>query len=177
MGWNNLTILKLQRCNHPTLHNWCNYLSMLGLKLISVSKRGPWSYISFAPTHWYENYNFVCLVPMFWYVNVKGMYLEIRCLCVIYVLHKKQQYTCYHWPSVFFFFFVNWIGVALSNNISTWTSLRLGLVQYMFFLCQKFWLTPSINQSVNQLLTHQSISCFFDCNNITFLHVMVIKNF
>ena len=75
----------------------------------------------------------------------------------------------------FFLFFVNWIGVALSNNISTWTSLRLGLVQYMFFLCQKFWLTPSINQSVNQLLTHQSISCFFDCNNITFLHVMVIK--
>ena len=26
---------------HPTLHNGCNYLSMLGLKLIHISKRGP----------------------------------------------------------------------------------------------------------------------------------------
>ena len=27
---------------HPTLYNGCNYLSMLGLKLNHVSKRGPW---------------------------------------------------------------------------------------------------------------------------------------
>ena len=27
---------------HPTHHNGCNYLSLLGLKLIHVSKRGPW---------------------------------------------------------------------------------------------------------------------------------------
>ena len=45
MGWNYLSIPKLQRCNRwslemDTLYNGCNYLSMLGLKLIHVSKRG-----------------------------------------------------------------------------------------------------------------------------------------
>ena len=49
MGWNYLSIPKLQRLHHwslgmdeqfhPTLHNGCNYLSMLGLKFIHVSKR------------------------------------------------------------------------------------------------------------------------------------------
>ena len=51
MGWNYLSIPKLQRCNrwslgidklfHPIHYNGCNYLSMLGLKLNHVSKRGP----------------------------------------------------------------------------------------------------------------------------------------
>ena len=50
MGWNYLSIPKLQRCNrwslgmdmqfHLTLYQACNYLSMLGLKLNHVSKRG-----------------------------------------------------------------------------------------------------------------------------------------
>ena len=52
MGWNYLSILKLQRCNrwslgmdksfHPTVYWACNYLSMLRLKLNYASKRGPW---------------------------------------------------------------------------------------------------------------------------------------
>ena len=51
MGWNYLSIPKLQRCNrwslgmdklfHPTHYRACDYLSMLGLKLNHVSKRGP----------------------------------------------------------------------------------------------------------------------------------------
>ena len=51
VGWNYLSIPKLQRCNrwnlgmdkqlHPTFYNGCNYLSMLGLKLNHVSKIGP----------------------------------------------------------------------------------------------------------------------------------------
>ena len=50
MGWNYLSIPKLQRLHrwslgmdkyfHPTLYNGCNYLSMLGLKLNHVSKWG-----------------------------------------------------------------------------------------------------------------------------------------
>ena len=50
MGWNYLSIPKLQRCNrwslgmdkqfYPTLLWACDYLSMLGSKLIHVSKRG-----------------------------------------------------------------------------------------------------------------------------------------
>ena len=52
MGWNYLSIPKLQRCNrwslgmdksfHPTLYQACNYLSMLWLKLNHVSKWGHW---------------------------------------------------------------------------------------------------------------------------------------
>ena len=52
MGWNHLSIHKLQRCNHwslgmdklfhPAFYNWCNYISMLGSKLIHVSKGGHW---------------------------------------------------------------------------------------------------------------------------------------
>ena len=52
LGWNCLFIPKLQRLHrwcfgmdewfHPTLYNECNYLWMLGLKLIRVSKRGHW---------------------------------------------------------------------------------------------------------------------------------------
>ena len=50
MGWNYLSIPKLQRLHrwslgmdkqfHPIFYNGCNYLSMLGLKLNHVSKRG-----------------------------------------------------------------------------------------------------------------------------------------
>ena len=50
MGWNYLSIPKLQRLHrwslrmdkqfHPTLYQACNYLYMLGLKLNHVSKRG-----------------------------------------------------------------------------------------------------------------------------------------
>ena len=50
MAWNYLSVPKLQRLNrwslgmdkwfHPTLHRACDYLSLLGLKLSHVSKRG-----------------------------------------------------------------------------------------------------------------------------------------
>ena len=53
VGWNYLSIPKLQRLHrwslridkyiYPTLFNGCNYLSMLVLKLIHLSKRGQWS--------------------------------------------------------------------------------------------------------------------------------------
>ena len=36
---------------HPTLYNGCNYLSMLGLKLNHVSKRGPWVDSCYSITH------------------------------------------------------------------------------------------------------------------------------
>ena len=63
MGWNYLSFPKLQRLHrwslgmdkefHPTLNWACDYLSMLGLKLNHVSKRGHWkdqgkhSYLTF----------------------------------------------------------------------------------------------------------------------------------
>ena len=58
MGWNYLSIPKLQRFHklqrwnrwslgmdkyiHPTLYQACDFLSMLEFKLIHVRKRGPW---------------------------------------------------------------------------------------------------------------------------------------
>ena len=36
---------------HPTLYWTCDYLSMLGLKLIHVSKRGPWTSMTNSPRH------------------------------------------------------------------------------------------------------------------------------
>ena len=57
MGWNYLSIPKLQPCNHwslgmdqtlfhPTSYNGRNYLSMLWLKLVHASKRGSWKHTS-----------------------------------------------------------------------------------------------------------------------------------
>ena len=60
LGWNHWSIPKLQRCNrwslgmdmlfHPTFNWACDYLSMLGLKLNHVSKRGNriWRYKSYS---------------------------------------------------------------------------------------------------------------------------------
>ena len=52
MGWNYLSIPKLQLCNlwslvmdklfHPTLYWTCDHLSILGLKFIHVSEKSPW---------------------------------------------------------------------------------------------------------------------------------------
>ena len=53
VGWDYLSIPKLQWCKiwslvmyksfHPTFYWACNYVSMLGLKLLHVGKSGPWN--------------------------------------------------------------------------------------------------------------------------------------
>ena len=62
VGWNYLSITKLQQCNrwslgmdklfHPTVYNGCNYLSMLGLMLNPVSKSGPQKISHTASSPW-----------------------------------------------------------------------------------------------------------------------------
>ena len=70
MGWNYLSIPKLQRCNrwslgtdkkfHLTLYQACDYLSMLGLKFNHVSKSGPWwqttSWTNYDPVQWHTHH-------------------------------------------------------------------------------------------------------------------------
>ena len=41
LQWPPLLLIGMDKWFHPTLHHWCNYLSMMGLKLNHVSKRGP----------------------------------------------------------------------------------------------------------------------------------------
>ena len=69
MRWNYLSIPKLQRLHrwslgmdkyfHPILYNGCDYISMLGLKLNHVSKRGhiwrQWRSDNSMPLQWYRN--------------------------------------------------------------------------------------------------------------------------
>ena len=69
MGWNYLSIPKLQRCNrwslgmdklfHSTLYNGCDYISMLGLKLICLTNYHLWIEIninvSFPLNTWCNN--------------------------------------------------------------------------------------------------------------------------
>ena len=62
MRWNYLSIPKLQQLHHwclgmdkqfrQTFYNGCNYLSMLGLKLNHVSKRGHWGPVTQKMLSW-----------------------------------------------------------------------------------------------------------------------------
>ena len=66
MEWNDLSIPKLQRCNcwslgmdksfHPTLYCACDYLCMLGFKLINVSNRHMRKQICSILTWWLYEY-------------------------------------------------------------------------------------------------------------------------
>ena len=81
MGWNYLSIPKLQRLHrwslgmdkyfHPTHYNGCNYLSMLGLKLNHVSKRGH---------RWARLWHFRKYYCQTWQRSVINN--KCRCLCI-----------------------------------------------------------------------------------------------
>ena len=64
---------------HLTLYQACDYLSMLGLKLNHVSKRGPWSFKHKIPSSQYRDYNFedkTIYGPIYWYDhNNVGIFL------------------------------------------------------------------------------------------------------
>ena len=105
MGWNNLSIHKPQLCDHwslvmdnwfhPTPYSACNYLSMLGLKLTHVDKRGPRSewVIKFNsifsdsrewdPCNPYKSYNhelyIVFIFPHIGYHQETSLYLSQCC--------------------------------------------------------------------------------------------------
>ena len=78
MGWHYLSIPKLQRLHHwslrmdkfhPTFYNGCDYISMLGFKLIHVDKTGHWWKAWVCPVHFLHQYQ---LSHVQWYnlVNV-----------------------------------------------------------------------------------------------------------
>ena len=127
MGWNYLSIPKLQRCNrwslgmdkwfHPTLYWACDYLSMLGLKLNHVSKRGhkmyhndTWSQINASHT-----------ISQIWQM----IYISLPLPCIsarkdifhiIALIAKPVDIICVHKDTQYF---------------STWIYVYLGLGYYV----------------------------------------------
>ena len=128
MGWNYLSIPKLQRCNrwslgmnkyfHPTLHNECNYLSILvkgaqGLNM-SNSQRQPsiiWSCLtegfqfSFGVS---EKCSFLCVQEIKWYFytcwcQYVQQFVETESM-TFHVCHwcqsRHQGHTVWLWPSL-----------------------------------------------------------------------------
>ena len=94
--WNYLSFPKFQRCNrsslgldefYPTFYNGCNYLSILGLNLIHVSKMGHWWTIGKQKAHNQDcddkERNLVLIYawwqhPLYgWYNDLKGLFLQI----------------------------------------------------------------------------------------------------
>ena len=116
MGWNYLSIPKLQRLFrwslgmdkwfHPTLYLVCDYLSMLGLKLIHVSKSGPrWSsQLQLITINWLMHYEIQWLWCEhmkidIWLIRYQILFTSIlKAGCVRNVCVASLQHNLYcHW--------------------------------------------------------------------------------
>ena len=106
MEWNNLYIPKLQRLHrwslgmgkwfHPT-HFWtCDYLSMLGLKLNHVSKKGYWWDVCALPrssdAHTHTHINQI----KFARDNVLHVHWLFKCMNLIYECSVRNVFTGIH---------------------------------------------------------------------------------
>ena len=72
---------------HTTLYNGCNYLSMLGLKLIQVSKRAPWGLVQIISHSFY--------VHIWWliFIFLTSLFsLILNPLCIWYWKKKLHKY-------------------------------------------------------------------------------------
>ena len=69
----------------PTLYDGCNDISMLGLKLIHVCKRDPWSYVSVTVT---------CL-----YMSIIDLILKSHNASVPYPRMQHSEQKCAHFCS------------------------------------------------------------------------------
>ena len=100
MGWNYLSIPKLQRLHrwslgmdkkfHPMHYNGCDYLSMLGLKLNHVIKRGHWLSVKLAMLG--LKLNHVCKRAPDNYLPLEG--------CSYYLKSNRFMCTWFH-PSLY----------------------------------------------------------------------------
>ena len=142
MRWNDLSIPKLQRLHcwslgmgkkfHPTLYNGCDYLSMLGLKLNHVSKRGPGvccefkvKYIMYYFPHWRA----VCNI-----LSVQAKLMDILkkkpSTCVEHCHHFPMAHQSVRQHACYFLLFM--IFLPLKSSFS-WTSWHLkSIVTWLF---------------------------------------------
>ena len=92
---------------HPTLYDGCNYLCMLGLKFIHVSKGGP---SINHPSDWAKG----SLLWMQWWIlshDVKSSYHQISYIIHIYITKKGN------WFQIYFEHFLLW---GSSQSILSW---------------------------------------------------------
>ena len=152
MGWNYLSIPKLQRCNRWSLgmdklfrrrlYQACNYLSMLGLQLNHVSKRGhwvecddhhnrghvhmltlSWSKISFSRRYWIIE-PAACLL---WSSFLSNYLLFCLIMCHVLQKNKPEQFWIFWWKDQSHSFEVcSWwlngqhVYIGSSNGQRTW---------------------------------------------------------
>ena len=142
---NNLSSPRLQRYScwsldkwsYPTLYWECDYLSMLGYKLIHVDKTGPWCYV--APEHqqtqwWHhhdlnmtkisfyreqDHYRPSCLMNLLFY-DIPYSMMEFFCC------HIKQSFDCIstHWQLMTWHLFDMDISKKIPST-SSWPRLWL----------------------------------------------------
>ena len=116
MVWN--YIPKLQRFHswslgidkqfHPTIYDWCNYLSMLGLKLFHVSKRG-----HRGPFYWHR-----LTEIMTWMSNyVRSFIVSLSLIQWIAKLARSCKEQCLPSPSD-----LRWFRLLLIGNYVCWRS-------------------------------------------------------
>ena len=124
MGWNNLSIPQLQRLHrwhfgmnnwfHLQLYNWCNYISMLGWKLIHVSKRG------------HRNHYFQ--------VGILFDFLASGCNHGLMQVHRRADedgLSIFHMWDPYFSVFMDMVWAFM---YATWEHLQAGLDYFMSFL-------------------------------------------
>ena len=112
---------------HSTLYNGCNHLSMLGVRLIHVSKRGPWwckywhqltasllvqvmAYFLMAPSQWHHA--IIWSNDDMWFMRSSGIHLR--------AIHWKMGNIC-QWNGL-----ENYTSSHVSWGIMTINSLKTG---------------------------------------------------
>ena len=96
----NLSIAKLQRLHrlslgmdkwfHPTHYNGCKYLSMLGLKLNHVSKRGPWYWMQNRRLPYSTNVDILLEL-----CNYRNLPIASRCKYIVATQYPQWWYGFY----------------------------------------------------------------------------------
>ena len=141
MGWNYLSIPKLQRCNrwslgmdkifYPTLYWACNYLSMLGLKLNHVSKRGHRGVLVCA-NYPEATFQIMYRIPLGTYLEWSAPYLHNNALSVDCCTKEHKPAAIVTTQIASLQFFLHSLAAAL-EDLQNWVAIR----QISF----KLWIT------------------------------------
>ena len=129
---------KIQRCNrwslgmdqqfHPTLYQVCDYISVLGLKSIHVSIRGPRDLAETERCNFVQKYTLVKNVP----IPILWVWVNKVCpICLSATIYNRKVGRR-AWTSVWFWLFKQ---LLFSSNVIDDTKVYLYLYQFDKFCC------------------------------------------